>query len=359
MTSAWTPAHIAAIDMAACATVPPLGPVSRPAGGADRYYWDMWPVQHPDGTIARLGAREMWMALSAPDRGDPALRHFEADIRWLERGAAGWIDCGPVLPRHPAPYEREWAGSALLDDNRLTLFFTGAGIAQRPGGYQQRLFEASAPVSGEGAIGTWTEPKPSIASLTPEYRAADAHEGEPGKITAFRDPAFFRDPADGMDYLVFTASLANAASEFNGAIGIARRSGEGWQLLPPLLHADGVNNELERAHVVFRGGMYYVFWVTQRSTFSPDVAAGPTGLYGMVANSLAGPWTPVNGSGLVLANPADDPGRAYSWFVSAEGVAASFVDDAGGAGFAGVPAPLLQLAFDGDTVSLAGEAPTR
>ena len=68
-------------------------------GGADRYYWDMWAVQNGDGTIARLGGREMWMALSAPDRGDPDARHFEADIRWIERGSkrrrtgptAGWI----------------------------------------------------------------------------------------------------------------------------------------------------------------------------------------------------------------------------------------------------------------------------
>jgi levansucrase len=101
--------------------------------------------------------------------------------------------------------------------------------------------------------------------------------------------------------------------------------------------------------------MYYVFWVTQTSTFAPDVPTGPTGLYGMAARSLVGPWTPLNGSGLVLANPADDPRRAYSWFVSAEGVVASFVDDPGGQGFVGAPAPLLQLAFDGETVSLVEE----
>ena len=356
MISAWTPAHAASIDTASCASVPNIGDTPRPAGGTDRYYWDMWPVQHADGSIARLGAREMWMALSAPDRGDPGLRHFEADIRWLEREGSGWADRGPVLPREAASYEREWAGSALLDEGQLTLFFTGAGTAERPGGYQQRLFEASAPVCADGAVGKWTRPTPSIASLTPEYCAADAHEGEPGRIKAFRDPAFFRDPADGADYLVFTASLADAVTDHNGAVGIARREERGWALLPPLVHADGVNNELERAHVVFRGGMYYLFWVTQRATFSPDVSSGPTGLYGMVAQSLAGPWTPVNGGGLVLANPADDPGRAYSWFVSAEGVAASFIDDAGGRGFAGAPAPLLQLAFDGDVVSLAGEA---
>lgn len=355
MTSAWTPAHVAAIDPGTVPSVPAVGLPARPAGGEDRYYWDMWPVQHPDGTIARLGDRDMWMALSAPDRNDPGARHFEADIRWLERSPSGWVDHGPVLPRDPAPYEREWAGSALLDAGRITLFYTGAGTSERPGGYQQRLFEASAPVAHDGTIGEWTRPKPSIASLTPEYCAADAHAGEPGRIKAFRDPAFFRDPTGGTDYLVFTASLAGAVSDHNGAVGIARRDEGGWTLLPPLVHADGVNNELERAHVVCREGHYYLFWVTQRSTFSPEVTAGPTGLYGMVAEVLAGPWRPLNGSGLVLTNPLDDPDRAYSWFVTAEGIVASFVDDPAGTGFAGVPAPLLCLDFRGDRVCLADQ----
>jgi levansucrase len=333
-----------------------VGQTTRPDGGEHRYYWDMWPVQHADGTIARLGERELWMALSAPDRGDPGLRHFEAEIRWLEKTSRGWADRGPVMPAFAASYEREWAGSALLDEGRLTLFFTGAGSADRPGGYQQRLFEASAPVTSDGAIGAWTEPRPSIVNLTSEYCAADAHEGEPGRIKAFRDPAFFRDPADGRDYLVFTASFAGTSSLHNGAVGIARREAEGWVLLPPLVHASGVNNELERAHVVFHGGHYYLFWVTQRATFAPETKAGPTGLYGMVAERLSGPWRPVNDSGLVLANPEIDPSRCYSWFVSAEGIVASFVDDRLGQGFAGVPAPLLQLEFAGESVRLADTA---
>ncbi|GAA4042384.1 glycoside hydrolase family 68 protein [Sphingomonas rosea] len=356
MTSAWTRAQVAAIDGGLAGTVPKFEPRRRPVGGEGRYYWDMWPIQHADGTVAKLGTREWWMALSATDRGDPGRRHFEAEIRWIERQGDAWRDRGAVLPPHAAPYEREWAGSALLDRGRLTLFFTGAGTSERPGGYQQRLFEASAPVSADGTIGQWDRPCPSITALTDDYCAADAHDGEPGRIKAFRDPAFFRDPATGEDYLVFTASLAATQSAYNGAVGLARREGEGWALLPPLVHADGVNNELERAHVVAHGGFYYLFWVTQRATFSPDLTPGPTGLYGMVATSLAGPWTPLNHGGLVLTNPATDPGLTYSWFVTREGIVSSFVDDVAGHGFGGCPAPLLQLTFDGETVRLAGTA---
>lgn len=287
-------------------------------------------------------------------------------MNWLERigGAGGegdvWASYGPVLREWSAPYEREWAGSALLEDRRLTLFFTGAGTSDAPGGYQQRLFEAETEVSDDGTISGWSEPRPAIAAMHADYYPADTHEGEPGRIKAFRDPAFFRDPANGQDYLIFTASLANSASEFNGAVGTARsdEGGAGWALLAPLVHADGVNNELERAHIVWREGRYYLFWVTQRSTFAPEVGAGPTGLYGMVADTLVGPWRPINGSGLVLGNPAGDPARTYSWFGSSEGIVASFVDDPAGEGFRGVPAPLLRLEFSGDRVTLAQQGAT-
>lgn len=356
MTSPWTSAHVAAIDRDKAAIVPAFADAPRPLGGSDLYYWDMWPVQNPDGTIASIAGRHLWMALTAPDRGDPAARHFEARIRWLEQVDGSWVDRGAVLPPAAVPYEREWAGSALLDEGRVTLFFTGAGSAQRAGGYQQMLFEAHGAVAADGSIGNWTVPTPSIRTLIPEYCPADAHEGEPGRIKAFRDPAFFRDPADGADYLVFTASLAATTSDYNGAVGLARRTSQGWALLPPIVHADNVNNELERAHIVARDGRYYLFWVTQHSTFSPDVAAGPTGLYGMVADGIVGPWRPLNGSGLVIANPDADPFRCYSWFVSAEGITAGFVDAPGGHGFVGAPAPLLQLVFDGDSVGLSAVA---
>jgi levansucrase len=82
----------------------------------------------------------------------------------------------------------------------------------------------------------------------------------------------------------------------------------------------------------------------------------PNGLYGMVADHLFGPYRPLNGSGLVLANPAQAPTQAYSWFVSADLIVASFVDAWGEVGkaaqddlqFGGVPAPLLKLRVDGD-----------
>ncbi len=370
MTTAWTAAQVRTIEKQPISRVPVLTTLDglRPIGGEGLVYWDMWPVQDVHGAIAPIAGREMWMVLSAPDRGDPALRHFEAKIRWLERADDRWHDRGPVLPDFDTDYEREWAGTALLDNDRITLHYTAAGTDSRPGGYQQRLFETSAPLDKNGAIGSWSVPKPSLSAVTPDYMMADQHEGEAGTIKAFRDPAYFRDPADGAEYLAFTGSLAASQSEFNGAFGLAKRDGDAWRLAPPLIHADSINNELERAHLVSHGGRYYAFWVTQRSTFSPDLRHAPNGLYGMVADSLSGPYRPLNGSGLVIANPPSAMAQCYSWFVSADLLVSSFVDvwPAVGADdasetpgktlpFGGVPAPLLRLQIDGDTCMLSDE----
>jgi levansucrase len=360
MTTAWTADHVLGIASDVRRAIPLVAPDDLPRLAADRVYWDMWPVQDPAGRPACAGPRALWMALSAPDRGDPALRHFEAKIHLLERRGDGWADLGPAMPDWSVPYEREWAGSALLKGDKLTLFFTAAGSAARSRGYQQELWEASAKLGADGLPYHWSEPKPSIIYHHPHYMLADVQEGEPGKIKAFRDPAWFCDPADGAEYLAFTASLAGPASAYNGAFGLARREATGWCLLPPPITADGVNNELERAHLVHHDGRYYAFWSTQTSTFAPGLSHAPNGLYGMVAESIAGPYRPLNGTGLVLANPAACPAQTYSWFVDATLTVCSFVDmvpNAGGgsARFVGVPAPFLRLDLSGDCARLCSD----
>jgi levansucrase len=353
---AWTAEHVRAIGAAApAALIPAVEAAEHPGLDPARLYWDMWPVQDAAGARAVIAGRELWMALTAPDRGDPALRHFEAKIHWLEHRGDGWIDHGPVLPDRPVAYEREWAGSALYQEGVVTLFFTAAGTARRPRGYQQELWAAHAAVGADGWPQGWSAPAPLVTGYGPHYMPADTHEGAPGTIKAFRDPAYFRDPADGREYLAFTASLAGSASDFNGAFGLARKGASGWELIAPCLHAEGVNNELERAHLVFHGGRYYAFWSTQTATFADGLRHAPGGLYGMVAGSMAGPWQPLNGTGLVLANPADRPLQTYSWFVDAALTVCSFVDVLPDGRFGGVPARLLRLQLDGTRASLALE----
>ena len=366
MTTAWAADCVRKIEASRIPRIPIIKENNPATLDAGRVYWDMWPIQDRDGRVGSIHGRELWMALTAPDRGDPSLRHFEAKIRLIERKSGNWFDLGDVLPEFMVDYEREWAGSAVTDGDGVSLYFTAAGTNQRPGGYQQRLVEAHAIIGPDGLPEEWTEPRASMSEFAPEYMLADAHEGVAGKIKAFRDPAYFRDPADSQEYLIFTASLANTESDFNGAVGIARRTRGGWEPLPPLIHADGVNNELERAHVVCHEGRYYAFWATQGSTFAPGLNHAPNGLYGMVSDSLFGEYRPLNGTGLVLANPDEEPFQSYSWFVTRELLVSSFVDFRGLKGapvptnpgeanklFGGVPAPLLKLTIDGDRCELA------
>lgn len=363
MTTAWTAAHVTAIADQPLPAPGLIGEAEAARILPDLLLWDMWPLQQADGSMAQVNGGTVWMVLAAPDRSDPALRHFEAKIRLLHLDAAGWHDLGDLLPPGLGDHEREWSGSAVLEGDRVTLYFTAAGLAKRPGGYQQRLVETTGTLHSDGRITGWTPVREIFAADGAMYLVADRHDGAPGTVKAFRDPAFFIDPADGARYIVFTATLAASTAAYNGAIGLARQDAEGsWQLLPPIMHADTLNNELERAQIVAHQGLYYVFWSTQRSVFAPDGPSGPTGFYGMVAEQLCGPWRPLNGTGLVIANPDAEPMQAFSWFASAELLVCSFVDHWGLKGrnpaenafvaaetFGATPAPMVRIALDGDT----------
>ncbi len=316
-------------------------------------------MQEEDGRVAAIAGGTLFFFLAAAAAGDPDDRHARAEIRLLHRRADGWRDLGPAFPPGLAPGSRQWSGSTVVDagHRRLTLYFTAAGErGEAVSGFAQRLFVTSAALDGL-AVGPWTPPREVVAAGGP-YVADMTGGGALGTIKAFRDPAFFRDPADGAEHLLFTASLAASASAWNGCVGVARRDGTDWRLAPPLIAADGVNNELERPHVVVHGGRYYCFWSTQAKVFAPGLAA-PTGLYGMVAETFAGPWQPLNASGLVVANPVTAPHQAYSWLVTADLRVLSFADMVGLAAapadaeearrhFAGTPAPELRLRLDGD-----------
>lgn len=366
-TSHWLPTAVATIAGGRLPEAPPI--TGSTALLADVDLWDYWPVQEIDGGVARIGGGTLYMFLAAPVHDDPDARHARAFIRLMHHGASGWRDLGPAFPDGFAPGSRQWSGSAIVDarHSRLTLFFTAAGVAGEAAlSYEQALFVTEATLNDAmpPVIGDWTPPVEIAVPDGVHYVREMSGGGGLGTIKAFRDPAFFRDPADGADYIVFTASIAESASAWNGAVGVARKYDGGWTLLPPLIAADGVNNELERPHVVVHGCRYYCFWSTQAKVFADGGPTGPTGLYGMVADTFAGPWRPVNRSGLVIANPAVFPHQAYSWLVQNDLDVLSFVDFAGLAcppadtgearrHFGGTPAPVLRLCLDGDCAVLA------
>ena len=370
--SAWTGSHVRSIGERPHDVAPPIrrSAVQTVIRGID--IWDAWPVQDRSGHRAAIAGGTLWFALSAPAVDAPVLRHGRARLRLLHCRDGAWSDLGNALPDGLSPGSREWSGSAVLTGDTVTLFFTAAGVRGEPvPTMAQRMFQTSATLSldnGRPALADWQDPVESILPDPALYMLADAAEGQVGEIKAFRDPAHFRDPATGLDHLLFCGSAAGSPHAHNGVAGIATSMtglAGPWRLESPLLSADGVNNELERPHMLIHDGRYYLFWSTQRHVFAPDVAAGPTGLYGMVGETVRGPFAPLNGSGLIFANPPEAPAQAYSWLVMDGLHVTSFADlpetgdpaalDAAAerAAFAGTFAPMLRLWIDGDRAGLS------
>lgn len=343
-------------------------PPRRVLAGHD--VWDPWPVQQPDGSPAAAGGAELWMALTAPAHGHPEDRHDVARLRLLARRGESWTDLGHVFADGASLGSREWSGSAVRrPDGSVSIFYTAAGRAgeARPT-FIQRVVEARRMLGvddGRVRLGALLTQRELVRSHRPEYLPANEINGAPGQIKAFRDPGWFRDPADGREYLLIAASVP-WRDRFMGAIALACKSSQGWELLPPLLRADGIHREIERPHVVVRDGRYYLFFSASRRSFHPANSA-PTALYGFVASRLTGPYEPLNGSGLVLQNPPARPDQAYAWLVLDDLRAVSFVDYPNGSGndprrmaaaeararFGGTIAPMLRLTLDGASTAIA------
>ncbi len=324
--------------------------------------WDMWQIADGDGRTVMADGRSWWFFLLTPQLPDPDDRHDAARIRLTSHGADGWRDHGDAFPDGFTPGSREWSGSAVLaaDGVTLAMYFTASGRRGQGRTFEQRLFETVGRFE-DGRVGDWSVPVESVAADGATYLRADQAQAVDGRIKGFRDPGYFRDPVDGVEYLLFVGSAGWVDDVHDGIVGVARRAAPDrpWQLAAPLVEAIGVNSELERPHIVVRDGRYYLFWSTQAKRFAPGTGA-PNGLYGMVATSMAGPWVPLNGSGLVAGNPARAPYQAYCWWVTGELDVISFADAVGLEGaepgdaatrrahFGGTAAPWFRLTLDGD-----------
>jgi levansucrase len=382
MCSHWTHAHISRLNHANLPEAAIIDADDARPILPELALWDIWPIQLDDGNVAQVGGGSLWVILSAPRRDDPNLRHDEARMRLLFRLNNEWHDCGNLLPDGFAPGSREWSGSTRVDleTGEVTLWFTAAGRrGDESAQFEQRLFQTTGTLNlsaSKPSIADWRDLAQSVTNDGAHYANLAENQGVPGRIKGFRDPYWFRDPADGKGYILFTGSksAANSKSSHDGVIGIALANDtngaapNGFTLLPAVIDADGLVNELERPHVFVQDGLYYLFWSSQAAVFAPGGPAGPTGLYGMVAPSLFGPYEPLNGSGLVLANPSSEPFQAYAWQVVPSLDVVSFVDywglkDADKESdpalktrqFGGTIAPVVKIAISGTTTHIVAD----
>ncbi len=376
--SYWTVRHLAGIDPQRFPQAPLIGADDALPAVPGLTLWDIWPVQRDDGKVADIGGGDLWVVLSAPRRDDPNVRHDEARMRLLHRIAGAWKDCGNLLPDGFSPGSREWSGATRLDviTGDVTLWFTVTGRrGETVPSFEQRIFQTTGTldVSGEfPRVTGWKGLTQSVNNDGTHYADLAVRQGVPGMIKGFRDPYWFRDPLDGQGYIVFAGSkpVATSKSDYDGVIGIAAANDDeglgGFTLLPALIDADGVANELELPHIIKRDGLYYLFWSTQAHVFARGGPKGPTGLYGMVAPTIFGPYQPLNGTGLVLANPAREPRQAYAWKVLDSLEVISFVDAWGVQGrdvdadpvlkaahFGGTIAPIIKIELEGATSRIA------
>jgi levansucrase len=86
-----------------------------------------------------------------------------------------------------------------------------------------------------------------------------------------------------------------------------------------------------------------------------------------VADDVLGPWRPLNGTGLVAANPEEAPFQTYSWWVDASLDVWGFIDYPActaetklddpawrRARFGGTPAPTFRIALNGEKAWVEG-----
>jgi len=367
--------------------------VAPPAGASeidpapDLHIWDTWPLRNRHGEIATVDGWQVLISLTAPAEVAPGDRHDIAKHRYfVSRDGRSWRDGGPLFSE-AALGTRQWAGSALIDDGELYLYYTAAGdedVAELT--YTQRLAVAhggSLDPSGEQLTieGSWSHE--ILLEPDGEYYETEAQSGE--MTYTFRDPWFFKDPQTDEIHLLFESNTPVESEEcggdrdqqaFNGCVGLATSSSGDpleWEFRPPIFDSVCVNQEIERPHLVVHEGRYYLFVSSHVDTFAPGLA-GYDALYGFVADSVGGDYQPLNESGLVVTNPATAPFQAYSWlavpcgdellvegFLNYPTLGVESLDEIGARSgdeqrraFAGTLTPTLRVELAGDNSRIVG-----
>jgi levansucrase len=327
--SRWTRDHVRRLERTDENTAPVIYPPAEKTD-PDNHIWDTWLLRTPDGDVAEVDGYRVVVALTAPSDLLPGKRHDVATHRfYYSVDGRNWVVGGDAFGASEPLGSRQWAGSATYDPETgdVRLYYTAAGVRDEAElSYTQHLAVAHGGSirvdDGVHLDGPWHHE--SLAH--PDGTRYEREEQSRGPTYTFRDPWYFEDPETGEAYLLFEGNTPvpegsdacggdPAQQAFNGSVGIARASREDpteCELLPPLLDAVCVNQELERPHVVYREGTYYLFVASHRHTFAPGLD-GYDALYGFAADSLFGEYEPLNGSGLVATNPANAPFQAYSW----------------------------------------------
>ncbi|WP_233710710.1 glycoside hydrolase family 68 protein [Natronococcus pandeyae] len=384
----WTEEHVEEIELTDDNTAPVIDHEPDQIS-EDRLVWDTWPLRNRDGSMAQFNGWQIIFSLTAdPNRPEvdvPGDRHDWARISYFySRDGKSWQEGGVVLEEDEFLGDQTWAGSAMYDpdEEQIYHFYTAADSFPD---VRQRLAVAvggSIETGPHGVEITGPQEHHIIGEADGEMYQTFEQGDEQGMAHAFRDPWYFQHPETGEDLLVFEGNTPTGATvpgqdSWNGNIGVMRATSDDlteWELLPPVLEAVGVNQELERPHYIFQNGNWYLFFITHEHTYAPGLQ-GPEGLHGFVGDSMYDPdMEPLNESSLVIANPEEEPFQAYSWDAMQHGsnmVAQSFLNFRGDIDsldtigdrspeeqreiFGGTLAPSLKVNLDGDETRIVTE----
>jgi levansucrase len=378
--SSWTRSEAAWIKLSEETRIPVLSSVTPMSEKV--WVWDSWVLRNPDGSPARIRGHYLLFSLTADRSLAPEERHNNARIGyWISKNGVDWIFKGPAFKETESLGSRQWSGSAVYKNGKVYLFYTAVGRKNDPWiSMEQRLALAEGKLVEDGDGVSLKDWSPHQIILEPEgrYYQTDAQSvfdpehpdrrtASPGPegarddggndiIYSFRDPWYFEDPKTGKSMLLFAANtpgvshekscqkaslgdseaainkeIPSGAVQYNGSVGLAVAPDPNnlflWERRPAIFTAECVNQQLEVPRFVFKDGKYYLFTASHIFTFANALKpVGLDALYGFVAENLAGPYEPLNGSGLVLGNPENEPMQTFAWVVLRDGLVIGYVN---------------------------------
>ena len=332
--------------------------------------WDSWPVQDVrTGQVANWNGYQLVIAMmGVPGQNDNHI--YLLYNKYGDNELSHWKNAGPIFGYNATPLSQEWSGSAVLNsDNSIQLFYTRVDTSDNNTNHQKIASATLYLTDNNGNI--------SLAQVANDhivfegdgyyYQTYDQWKAtnKGADNIAMRDAHVIEDD-NGDRYLVFEAStglenyqgenqiynwlnyggddafnikslfrilsnddIKSRATWANAAIGILKLNNDEKnpkvaELYSPLISAPMVSDEIERPNVVKLGNKYYLFAATRLNRGSNDDAwmnanytvGDNVAMVGYVADSLTGPYKPLNDSGVVLTAsvPANWRTATYSYY---------------------------------------------
>lgn len=382
-TDHWTREEALRVQRDSTNTIPLIKPSGEPITNDKFKLGDAWPLTNLKGEVVKYKGWNILFSLNDDRRGNiPAQIGY-----YYSKDAKSWKFGGLLFPEQALSIQ-QWSGSTVIEGtNEITVFYTTTNEPDKvPVNFEwnQRIASAKGKIHADkdGVYFTGlNERKNHQYLLEPDGKMYQTWEqyksGQPkSQFTGFRDPWVFKDPNDGKTYMLFHGSkggnphentcaaedIGNVPADhvvpedskyFVGSVGIAVATDKelkNWKLLPPLLSANCVSQELERPHLIFKDNKYYLFIDEHAHKYAPGLS-GPDGLYGFVGTSLRGDYQPLNGSSLVLANPAEANYQSFAWNITPNLLVQSFIMREP----KGSLAPTLKIDINGSTTRFLEE----